>query len=130
MRTKPDYRYITEKTGDMLGVPIRVYEEGKCVYFSSSLPFPKDPVTLHEAKILSLNKNVGYYIAPDFSFVNGKMVFFQKKPPDGGALLFFLNCREGCSRPFSTFSFFFSLFSLTFSESGCILAPRIDNRAW
>ena len=68
MRSVPDYEYIAEKTGDMLGVPIRVYEGKELKIFHFSLPFAKDPVTPHLDRVLSGNGNVGYYIAPDFSY--------------------------------------------------------------
>ena len=68
MRNTPDYDYIAEKTGDMLGIPIRIYKGGARTLFHFVLPFPKDPIAPHEAKVLSSNANISYYIAPDFSY--------------------------------------------------------------
>lgn len=54
--------------GNLSGVPVRLYEEEKPVYFHSLVALPKDPFQLVREKMLSLTDHVGFYVTPRFFF--------------------------------------------------------------
>lgn len=60
-----DIDYILRGFSSLMGVPVRRYEEGKEVLFSSLNKFPIDPFMLDEAKVLSQKEEIGYYLDED-----------------------------------------------------------------
>lgn len=59
-----DYLYLCTMIGNLSGVPVRLYEEEKPVYFHSLVALPKDPFQLVREKMLSLTDHVGFYVTP------------------------------------------------------------------
>ena len=68
MENKLDLPYLCTVIGNMAGVPIRIYENGKLTFFHSFVKLPKDPAILHESELLSIRDSVGYYITSDFDY--------------------------------------------------------------
>lgn len=68
MENKLDLPYLCTVIGNMAGVPIRIYENRKLIFFHSFIKLPKDPAILHEAELLSIHDAVGYYITSDFDY--------------------------------------------------------------
>lgn len=68
-----DIEYLCHTICNMAGVPIRIYKNQEQLYYYSRISLPKDPIILVLDMILSIKKNVGYYISEDFyyyGFVN------------------------------------------------------------
>ena len=63
-----DLEYICSVIGNLSGIPIRVYENGKRTFFYSVVRLPVDPICLYEERILATDAHIGYYIAPSFHY--------------------------------------------------------------
>lgn len=63
-----DIEYLSQTIGDLAGIPIRIYENGKKTYFHSLLPFSSDPVSPYEERLLSIEESVGYFVTPRFYY--------------------------------------------------------------
>lgn len=70
-----NYTYLCKKIADMAGVPIRLYEKQKLIYFYSLLQLSKDPLSLYETQVMQIHTEVGYFVTPDFDYygiINGQ----------------------------------------------------------
>ena len=65
---KIDLEYLCTIIGNMAGVPIRIYQDGKLSFYHSYVNLPKDPIVLYEKRLLEISEPVGYYITPDFDY--------------------------------------------------------------
>ncbi|MGN1234915.1 MAG: helix-turn-helix domain-containing protein [Christensenellaceae bacterium] len=63
-----DVNYICTVIGNLSGIPIRLYRDGEQIFFHSIVNLPKDPISLYQKEILSVNTNLGYYITPSFDY--------------------------------------------------------------
>ena len=63
-----DLEYLCTVIGNMAGVPIRIYTDGKQSFYHSYVHLPKDPIALCEDKLLEITEPVGYYVTPDFDY--------------------------------------------------------------
>lgn len=65
---KLDLHYICTMMGHLAGVPIRLYEGGRQVLFSSIIPLPVDPVSVCWEQLQQIQAHVGYFVTPQFSY--------------------------------------------------------------
>lgn len=65
---KIDYTYICTLIGNLSGVPIRFYNNGKLEYYHSLASLPKDPLTAYEGEVLRIDAHIGYFITPTFHY--------------------------------------------------------------
>ena len=63
-----DLNYLCTTIGNLSGIPIRIYEGEKQVFFHSIVRLPKDPMALYQKELWGIRDNVGYYAAPGFSY--------------------------------------------------------------
>ena len=63
-----DYQYICQKISDMAGLPIRVYEDRKLVYFYCFITLQKDPCLLCIDDLLEKNASVDYYVSDNTNY--------------------------------------------------------------
>ena len=76
-----DLPYLLRSMGALSGVPVRLYENGSCVFSWFPVRIPKDPIELYRNEILSIAAHVGYYMTPLFhcygvvNTADGKIVF-------------------------------------------------------
>ena len=68
MDKKLDLQYLCTVIGNMAGIPIRIYKNGKRSFFYSFINLPKDPAILHEKELLAISDAVGYYVTSDFDY--------------------------------------------------------------
>ena len=68
MNKELDLEYLCTVIGNLAGVPIRIFENNKLVFYHSLIYLPKDPATLWETELLSIDTPVGYFITPDFDY--------------------------------------------------------------
>ncbi len=72
---KLDLQYICTVMGNLSGIPIRIYKNGKLDFYHSLITLPKDPICVSENDILAVADNVGYFVDENFSYygiVNSK----------------------------------------------------------
>lgn len=73
--TKIDLQYTCTVMGNLSGIPIRIYKNGKLDFYHSLIALPKDPICISENDILAVTDNVGYFVDGNFSYygiVNSK----------------------------------------------------------
>ena len=63
-----DIKYLATVTGNLAGIPIRVYEGEKCTLFHSLQHFPVDPMKPYAKQVLEINDRIGYFITPYFNY--------------------------------------------------------------
>ncbi len=72
---KLDLEYTCKVMGNLSGIPIRIYKNGKPWFYHSIVSLPKDPVCIYEKDIMAITDHVGYYVTPFFGYfgiVNSK----------------------------------------------------------
>ena len=72
---KEDLVYLCTIIGNLSGIPVRLYKDGRQVFYHSLVLLPKDPVLLAEKEVFSSDDHIGVCVTPDFfyySFVCGK----------------------------------------------------------
>ena len=72
---KIDLQYTCTVMGNLSGIPIRIYKNGKLDFYHSLITLPKDPICVSENDILAVADNVGYFVDENFSYygiVNSK----------------------------------------------------------
>lgn len=72
---KLDLQYTCTIMGNLSGIPIRIYKNGKLDFYHSLIALPKDPICVSENDILAVADNVGYFVDQNFSYygiVNSK----------------------------------------------------------
>ena len=63
-----DLNYLCTVIGNLSGIPIRIYENDKQVFYHSLVELPKDPLTPYFSDIFAVEAHVGYYITPNFHY--------------------------------------------------------------
>ncbi|MBO4889037.1 MAG: helix-turn-helix domain-containing protein [Firmicutes bacterium] len=65
---KEDLIYICTTIGNLAGIPVRIYEDRKPVFYHCVIDLPADPIRLYEPAILALSDHVSYYATPGFDY--------------------------------------------------------------
>lgn len=65
---KINYIYLCTLIGNLSGVPIRLYDNGKLTYYHSLAHLPKDPLSIYESEVLRIDAHIGYFITPTFHY--------------------------------------------------------------
>lgn len=65
-----EIKYIVDNISSLCGIPTRIYQDKKKIYYSSYLKFPKDPIILDEEILFAHKEHVTYYVN-DFFFNYG-----------------------------------------------------------
>lgn len=63
-----DYNYLCTVIGNLSGIPVRIYESGKQIFYHSIVRLPADPLIAFRQQVLTLDSHVAYFITPDFHY--------------------------------------------------------------
>ncbi len=63
-----DIKYLCTTTGNLAGIPIRIYKGSKQIFYHSVVDLQKDPIIPYEKAILKINDHIGYFITPKFHY--------------------------------------------------------------
>ncbi len=63
-----DLQYLCTTIGNLAGIPIRIFENGKQTFYYSVIYLPKDPMLLCKDDIFAITDHVGYCITPQFHY--------------------------------------------------------------
>ena len=63
-----DIKYLATVTGNLAGIPVRIYENGECTLFHSLQHFPVDPMKPYVKQVLEIEGRIGYFITPYFNY--------------------------------------------------------------
>ena len=80
MEKNKDLTYLCTHLGNLLGVPVRLFEKEKQTFYYSFVSLPKDPFLPYKQEVFAMSDDVGYFTTPyDFyfgviRFGNGRIV--------------------------------------------------------
>ena len=60
--------YLCTVIGNLSGVPIRLYEKEKLVFYHALVRLPKDPIVIYKQEIWQIQKSVGYFVTQNFNY--------------------------------------------------------------
>ena len=63
-----DLEYLCKTIGNLAGVPVRLFKDGRQVFYYSLAHLTKDPMDLYRKEILSVTSHVGYFMTPLFHY--------------------------------------------------------------
>ena len=63
-----DINYLCLTVGNLSGIPIRIYEDEKLVFYHSVVRIPKDPICVYINEILKIDDHVGYFVTKHFHY--------------------------------------------------------------
>ena len=63
-----DYNYLCNIIGNLSGIPIRVFENEKQVFYHALVNLPVDPMIPYKSEIFSIGTHIGYFITPSFHY--------------------------------------------------------------
>lgn len=65
---KLDLEYTCTVMGNLSGIPIRIYKNGKLDFYHSLIALSKDPICINLDSILAIKEHVGYFVNPYFAY--------------------------------------------------------------
>ena len=65
---REDLVYLCTVIGNLSGIPVRLYKDGRLSFYHSIVNLPKDPVLLAEKEILAPGDHIGFHVTLDFFF--------------------------------------------------------------
>lgn len=63
-----DFKYICTSIGNLAGMPIRLYRNGKQIFNYSVIKLPKDPLNAYTDDVLKIDARVSYYVTNHFNY--------------------------------------------------------------
>lgn len=63
-----DIRYLCTTIGSLSGVPIRIFEKDKLVFYHAQSDLPRDPMTVYREEIFAVHAHVGYITTRHFHY--------------------------------------------------------------
>lgn len=63
-----DLQYICTVIGNLSGIPIRIFENGKQIFYYSFVDLPKDPIIVYWDEIQNVSSHVGYFVTHHFNY--------------------------------------------------------------
>lgn len=63
-----DLHYLMKEIASLSGLPVRIYEDEKRIFYSSTATLIKDPIIPFLSEILQLKDNVCYFSTPSFHY--------------------------------------------------------------
>ena len=63
-----DLKYLCQVIGNLAGIPIRICQGHKQIYFYSVVDFPADPILPYLNNVFTIKDNIGYFTTPYFNY--------------------------------------------------------------
>lgn len=63
-----DLNYICTTIGNLVGMPIRIFQNSAQIFYRSVVYLPKDPITAFRDEILAVDSHVSYFVTPYFHY--------------------------------------------------------------
>lgn len=63
-----DLNYLCGVVAGLSGIPVRVFDGERQVFYSSVAVLPRDPMNVCRSEIFSIGSNIGYYMTPQFMY--------------------------------------------------------------
>ena len=65
---KIDLVYLCQTVGNLCGIPVRIYENEKMIFYYSLVNLPKDPIIIYEDEIFKITDHIGYFVTEHFYY--------------------------------------------------------------
>lgn len=63
-----DICYLCTIIGNLSGIPVRIFEEDKQIFYHSFVHLPKDPMCIYHDEIWKIDENIGYFATNHFHY--------------------------------------------------------------
>lgn len=63
-----DLQYICTVIGNLAGIPVRIFENDKQIFYYSLVQLPKDPIVVYWNEIKNISNHVGYFATRHFNY--------------------------------------------------------------
>lgn len=63
-----DLIYLCKTVGNLSGIPIRIYNDEKIIFYYSLVDLPKDPIIIYENEIFKITDHIGYFATEHFYY--------------------------------------------------------------
>lgn len=63
-----DLVYLCKTVGNLAGIPIRIYNDEKIMFYYSLVDLPKDPIIIYENEIFKITDHIGYFATEHFYY--------------------------------------------------------------
>ena len=63
-----DFKYICTSIGNLASMPIRLYRNGRQIFYYSVVKLPKDPLNAYLGDVLKIDAHVSYYVTNHFNY--------------------------------------------------------------
>ena len=63
-----DLKYICTVIGNLFGIPIRLFQYDRQIFYHAMTHLPRDPMVLHRESLWQIRTNVGYFVTGDFHY--------------------------------------------------------------
>lgn len=63
-----DLIYLCKTVGNLSGIPIRIYNDEKVIFYYSLVDLPKDPIIVYENEIFKITDHIGYFATEHFYY--------------------------------------------------------------
>lgn len=63
-----DLQYICTVIGNLAGIPVRIFENDKQIFYYSLIHLPKDPIVVYWDEIKNISNHVGYFATRHFNY--------------------------------------------------------------
>lgn len=63
-----DFNYLCTVIGNLSGIPIRLFENEKQIFYHSIVNLPQDPIAPYKGDIFAIKEHIGYFITPYFNY--------------------------------------------------------------
>ena len=73
-----DFKYICTSIGNLASMPIRLYRNGRQIFYYSVVKLPKDPLNAYLGDVLKIDAHVSYFVTNHFIYYVIVNVFAYK----------------------------------------------------
>lgn len=63
-----DFEYLCTTIGNLSGIPVRLYEADKILFYHSISSLPVDPIVFYEKEILKIEESISYFATETFQY--------------------------------------------------------------
>ena len=63
-----DLKYICTVIGNLSGIPIRLFQDDRQIFYHALTQLPRDPMVLYRESLWQIQTNVGYFVTEDFHY--------------------------------------------------------------
>lgn len=63
-----DLGYLCTMLGNLSGIPVRIFEQNRQIFYHSVVHLPRDPMILYRREILAVTEHISYFVTSHFHY--------------------------------------------------------------